>query len=234
MTMTQTDVLDRVRKLLAKAESTTFESEAEAFFAKASALMTEHALDEALLRDGKPVNETPVHVTLKVPAPYTTPKVTILSAVAKASRCQVVWSNRTSTAHLFGFATDVEYVQALWTSLLSFASQGAMRQEGDPYRYRNNVRAVRAAFLTGFAARIGQRLQEANREAEQSKGMSMALVLADRSALVRDAMKDAFPKTVQRRSTVGNRSGYYAGQAHANRYSFAKGVSGGRSQALGR
>ena len=39
----------KVRALLAKAESTTFEAEAEALFAKAHQLMVRNAIDEAVL-----------------------------------------------------------------------------------------------------------------------------------------------------------------------------------------
>ena len=44
-------VLARIRQLLAKAESTTFEAEALAFTAKAQELMTRHAIDAALVHD---------------------------------------------------------------------------------------------------------------------------------------------------------------------------------------
>jgi hypothetical protein len=46
-------VLEKVRALLAKAESSEFDAEAEAFTAKAQELMARHSIDHALLAMGR-------------------------------------------------------------------------------------------------------------------------------------------------------------------------------------
>ena len=46
------DILDKIRRLTAKAEATPYEAEAMAFAAKAQALMTQHAIDAAMLDIG--------------------------------------------------------------------------------------------------------------------------------------------------------------------------------------
>ena len=63
-------VLERIRGLLAKAESTTFEAEATALTAKAQELMTRHAIDAALLqrRSGR-AGDRPIMVRVPVDAP---------------------------------------------------------------------------------------------------------------------------------------------------------------------
>jgi len=58
-TKTDDPILNRVRALLAQAESTNFEAEAETFTAKAQELMTRHAIDMAMVAAGDQRSERP-------------------------------------------------------------------------------------------------------------------------------------------------------------------------------
>ena len=155
-------VLARVRMLLAKAESTPFEAEAETFTAGAQALMARHSIDVAMLAaaGGPGGADTPKGRRIGIDRPYERPKVLLLSVVADANRCRTVWSESLGFVTVVGFASDLQAVETLFTSLL-LQSTRAMRSEGSRTHRtgQSRTRAFRQSFLTAFAHRIGQRLQ---------------------------------------------------------------------------
>src|SRR4051812_37605275 len=86
-------VLDRVRKLLAKAEHPgTPAEEAQAFSAKASALMAAYAIDQALVEASQPSAATPIVREIEVDAPYAMPRAVLLDRVGRAHRVRTVRS----------------------------------------------------------------------------------------------------------------------------------------------
>ena len=153
-------VLDRVRALLAKAESTTYPPEAEAYTAKAQQLVARHSLDEALLvaRSGDPT-VVPFARRLGVDHPYEAEKASMLDAVARANRCHAVWSPEFGFATVFGFEADLDAVDLLYTSLLVQAHR-AMAQTEPPggKAGRSRLKTFRQSFLVAYAVRIGERL----------------------------------------------------------------------------
>ena len=155
-------VLSRVRMLLAKAESTPFEAEAETFTAGAQALMARHSIDLAMLAaaGGAGAADKPKGRRIGIDRPYERPKVLLLSVVADANRCRTVWSESLGFVTVVGFPADVQAVETLFTSLL-LQSTRAMRSEGSRTHRtgQSRTRAFRQSFLTAFAHRIGQRLQ---------------------------------------------------------------------------
>src|SRR5690606_29427780 len=75
-------ILERVRMLLAKAESTTFAAEAETFTAGAQALMARHRIDAALLaaEQGSESTEGGPHGRrIGIDTPYDGPKASLLT-----------------------------------------------------------------------------------------------------------------------------------------------------------
>ena len=122
-------ILDKVRKLLAKAEDPACTpAEAEAFTAKAAELIAKYGVDAALLAESDPERDPVGDRVVDVPAPYATEKCTLLSEVATELRCRAVRRLRRGSAgkefsmHLFGHAADLERVEVLFTSLLVQAS----------------------------------------------------------------------------------------------------------------
>ncbi len=88
--------LHRVRSLLAKAESTTFEEEADALTAKAQQLMARHSITAALLASdggGAAGSGGPSARRVGIDDPYEAPKALLLSSVAGANRCRTAWSS---------------------------------------------------------------------------------------------------------------------------------------------
>jgi len=220
-------VLRRVRALLAKAESTTFEAEAETFTAGAQALMARHSIDAALLSvtDDRR-RATPEGRRIGIDNPYEAPKALLLTAVADANRCRTVWSRELGLSTLVGFATDLDSVETLFTSLLVQATHAMTREGSRADRHgRSRTRAFRQSFLSAFAARIGERLSEVSRsETDAAAGDSGRLggrelvpLLAARSAVVDEAVEAMFPELVMRSVALGrDLEGWHSGRRAAD------------------
>ncbi len=211
-------MLTRVRALLAKAESTEFDEEAEALTAKAQELIARHAIDEALLHAGDEVGEPSVRRIL-IDDPYADAKSSLLAEVARANRCRVVYSPDCGWVTAFGYEGDLDAVELLSASLLAQAT-GAMARHGSrrDAAGRSRTRSFRRAFLLGFAHRIGQRLADATdgQVAETADQDRLLPVLAARDDRLRAAQDAAFPQTVKQTTRVSNAGGWVAGQAAAD------------------
>ncbi|MGH9063357.1 MAG: DUF2786 domain-containing protein [Acidimicrobiales bacterium] len=210
-------LLERVRALLAKAESTSFPEEAEALTAKAQELMTRHAIDRAAVEGTR---QAPSAWRIPIDNPYASAKSILLHQVASANRCRSVWDDSLGSSTVFGYEVDLDTVELLYTSLLVQATT-AMTRAGSQVdrRGRSRTRSFRQSFLVGFATRIGVRLRDASSageaSAEQDHGPSLLPVLVERRGAVDDACSTAFPHLVSRAHTTTNGAGWIAGQAAA-------------------
>ena len=102
-------ILERVRRLLAQAESTPYEAEADTFTAAAQSLMARHSLDVAMLSVSADRPADPAGpVRLWVERPYEQEKIQLLHVVAEANRCRAVWTSD------FGFATVIGHPPGWW------------------------------------------------------------------------------------------------------------------------
>ncbi|MCA1782196.1 MAG: DUF2786 domain-containing protein [Intrasporangiaceae bacterium] len=211
-------MLQRVRALLAKAESTDFDEEAEALTAKAQQLIARHAIDEALLDRGDDVGEPSIR-RMPVDDPYASAKAYLLAEVARANRCRVVHTPDLGWVTAFGYEHDLAAVELLSTSLLAqaaaaMARQGVRRDAAG----RSRTRSFRRAFLLGFGHRIGERLRLA---AEQEVAVARAgndrlvPVLAAREDRLVAAQQRAFPAVRRRATSVSHPSGWSEGRAAA-------------------
>jgi hypothetical protein len=191
-------LLARIRQLLAKAESTTFEAEALAFTAKAQELMTRHAIDVATLDDSTRSHGAPIVRRVSLDAPYVDAKVMLLQTIAAASRCRAVQHVGESASSVVGFADDVAAVEMLFTSLLVQA-QTALTEVARraPAGANPRSRGYRSAFLRGFAHRIGERLRDVNdavfADVEAQRGSSFLPALRTRVDDVDDCFTASFP-----------------------------------------
>jgi hypothetical protein len=216
-------VLDRVRALLAQAESTQYEAEAETFTAKAQQLMTRHAIDMAMVSAGTTRSERPETIRIPIDDPYVDAKSMLLGAVATHSRCRSVWHRGYAMSSVIGFAADLDATQTLFTSLLVQAQlslQGASASAPSGTRARS--RGFRSAFLLAYAHRVGQRLHEINRavvaDAEAETGRSILPVLAARSARVDAAVNEMFGRLARRpRRRDVDAAGWASGVVAADR-----------------
>jgi hypothetical protein len=216
-------ILERVRALLAKAESSCFAEEADAFTAKAQALMARHSIEEAMV-SGRSAGaaDGPAGHEIDIPDPYAASKFQLLSQVAAANRCQAVYDPRARRATVVGFTSDRMATDALYTSLLVQGST-ELGREGSVIDARgvNRTRSFRNAFWAGFAFRVGQRLAESARGAEtdivRERGDGVLPVLARRSEDVDVAVHQLFPRLRRMRTSVTNAAGFEAGDAAGKR-----------------
>jgi hypothetical protein len=218
-----TALLDRVRKLLAKAEAEgVTPHEAEALTAKAAELMARYGIDRARLAATRPETDKPDSRIIDIANPWAQVRAHLLAGLAGAMRCQVILLNADGPGqrvHVFGFTSDLERTDILYTSLLLQMAHG-LTAAAPPAGVRS-VRAWRRSWLLGFAAAVVARVRSAEdraaarAEAETTGGPSTALVLADRSVVIRRQMEQAYPVTRQARITYtgsGYRAGFNEGQ----------------------
>lgn len=213
-------VLERVRALLAKAESTTFAEEAEAFTAKAQELMARHAVNQAMI-EGEEQSGGPQGRRIGVDDPYAQAKSLLLSVVASANRSRSVWSKDLGFSTVFGHESDLAAVDLLYTSLLVQAN-AAMAAAGRRVDRsgRSRTRSFRSSFLVAYANRIGQRLEEIATSAEavgtEEHGAALLPVLVSRRRAVDDAVETAFPGMDHYSLSASNGAGWAAGTAAAD------------------
>ncbi|WP_373320626.1 DUF2786 domain-containing protein [Rhizocola hellebori] len=216
-------MLDRVRALLAKAESTDFPEEAETYTAKAQQLMARYSIDHALLAAGSGGKDKPITRRIGIDNPYEAPKTLLLQVVAEANRCRAVWMKRFGLTTVVGFPADLDSTELLFTSLLVQATRAMTALNPRPDRYgRNNTRSFRQSFLTAYASRIGERLnsttEEVDREmAASAGGANLLPVLAARSEAVENVFAAQFPELTSFETPISNREGWASGRAAADR-----------------
>jgi hypothetical protein len=147
-----------------------------------------------LLAAGDPTTDRVGDRMVTVPAPYARDKADLLAGVAGTLRCRSVrWRADDGFAtHLFGFASDLERVEVLFTSLLVQAAYGMAAAVVPEWEH---PAAFRRSWLEGFRWAVVQRLRESERRAEQAAaGPSTALALADRSDRVAQRLAEAYPR----------------------------------------
>lgn len=216
-------LLKRIRGLLAKAEATDHPAEAETFTEKAQELMTRHAVDEAVLRglqhEDIPVASRRVHLQ----SPYANVKATLLNAVAVPNRCRTVLMNEYGIAVLVGTPTDVDQTEMLFTSLLIQATR-AMAETGHRRGASSDRSATfRRSFLFAYAARIGERLREADRSTTATYGTELVPLLQREADAVDAEFERQFPRVRQGGTTSVDPRGWEAGRAAADQARFVAG-----------
>ncbi|GAA2915715.1 DUF2786 domain-containing protein [Streptomyces thioluteus] len=212
--------LGRIRALLAKAESTDFPEEAEAFSAKAQELMARHSIDAALLPAGDATaGDGPASCRLGVEGPYEPAKALLLGAVAEANHCRAVWSSELGFSTVVGFDADLELVELMYTSLLVQADT-AMRRAADAHhrdRRSRRTRDFRESFLIAYASRIGDRLSTTARDVTARQAPSEVLpVLAARDLAVGETAERLFPTTTSHRLRGRDAEGWARGREAAD------------------
>jgi hypothetical protein len=225
----QSDLLDRVRKLLTKAEDEGCSpAEAEALTAKAAELMARYGIDRALLGALRPETDRPTDRVFALGNPWGDVKRHLLAGLATALRCQCVQTrHETGTRlHVFGYLSDLERADILFTSLLVQMARALARQPVPGYG--GEARAWRRSWMLGYSSAVVARVrasEEAAAAAAASSdgdageaagaGQSAALVLADRSLTVRRQVTAAYPRLRKARVTYsgsGYGDGYREGQ----------------------
>ncbi len=189
--------IETVRKLLAMAESTGNEHEADAFAAKAAALIAAHRIDPVRLADAGGDVLAVRNVAIGRGA-YVRARLALLDNVAGAHDCELVWRSGPAgaTAVLAGFTSDLEATVVLYHSL---HAQAASRMAAVRRSTPAATQRWRRAFLFGYAARIGDLLAETRRRVERDAAATAGRALPelpDRAGRVREFAAGAFGRVV--------------------------------------
>jgi Protein of unknown function (DUF2786) len=218
-------LLDRVRKLLAKAEAEGVTvAEAQALTGKAAELMAKYGIDRALLAAQRPETDQPGSRLVDIYNPWARVQAHLLCGLAAALRCQCILlpaGDGDQRVHMFGYASDLERTDVLYTSVLVQMWHGLIAADV-PVR-ASSVRAWRRSWLLGFAEAVTARVRAAEERAARSATSvpgggttTAALVLADRSLVIRRNVAAAYPVTRTARLTYSG-SGYGAGYREGER-----------------
>lgn len=174
----------RISALLRQAEGTDNQHEAEAFFAAAQKLASLAAIDLAVARTYQPENRaatTPIMRDIVIGPPGKRGLRTYVELFLVIARCNDVTCDiaRNSTrVFAYGLPSDIAYCQALYTALVmqmvrasnefitskAYTSEKVRRYSASERRWQiKPISAItaRLSFQRAFAARIGQRLQQA-------------------------------------------------------------------------
>lgn len=226
MARTEEDALRVVQGLLAKAERTDNDAEAETFFAKAQALMAKYAIDEAALRVSRGESAVDTSSIVFERWQYASNdynakgRQAILGAAARMAGCRIVllpgWAtmlggNKTSQWIEFcGRRGDVEYAKLLYTSIFGQAIRSGRREARDRgLSMKSGAYAFVTSYLIGYAQTIEYRMQQYTMPADPT---GQALV-AQIKTVVDEAYEARYRHSLKpgRSKGVSNYDGYFKG-----------------------
>jgi hypothetical protein len=187
---------------LAAADETKTEGFRENAMARAMALMAEHGVTEMMLGAlNEKRSEKIITRKIELGGSYTYEQMTLAGAVANALGCRYNYRHYRDTVFsvtIVGYETDVDRAELLFTSLLLQAINGVKDQRPAYWSTASETRQHRKSWLRGFAHRVGERIEVAERRARgeydrtHSGGPGTALVLVDRATLVQQFYDEQF------------------------------------------
>lgn len=228
--------LERVRKLLAKAEGTDNEHERETFMSAAASLMAKYGIEQAMLGQGQ-ARVTPGNRVVHVEeGSYMARHLDLIYHIAEAMGCKSIMlhprSARNETnrkaVHIFGYLSDIERAEVMYTSLL-LQMASTLRRLVVPAGH--NTRSYRNSWCHGYVAKVVDMVKAREQAAAQEAGSSTALVLVDRSSAVRLAFQEEYA-TVRKSYARTTGRGYSAGQAAGARANLGGTGLGGNRRSL--
>lgn len=221
--------MQTIRALLRQAEDpAATAAEAESFRAKAFELMAQHGIEMAVLEaetDEAYGSAThPEQRIFRIDPPWALNGVRLLHGLAIRLRCKAIRitggkKNKGEVVEVFGFESDINRLDVIFTSLLLQMHTGLASAQKEK-RHDEHGRAFNQSWMQGFinvvVSRVAQAEHAARKEAESESGTGTELVLAGREAKVQAAYEEAHPAThkVGVRSTG---SGYGSGAAAGRR-----------------
>lgn len=239
--MTENPQLAKIRALMTQAEDpAASKEEAEAFFAKATALMSKYGIERAMLAADDPNRDKIGHRSLLIEGTLVEERQLLAGLIAKAVNIEPILnkvrkpgSNRfTYLVELYGFESDIERVEMLFTSL-SLQASNFLRTVNPPIWDATPKATYRKRWFRGFGNEVVARLKDAEArakgEAEVKHGASVALVLASRAELARKAADNSGFKTADYKARSRMTDAFAAGQRAGRTADIgAKRLAGGR------
>ena len=256
--MSEDNRLKTVRALIAKAESLENEEEAILFMEKAQALMLKYAIDEATLNRAAPQRSKPIKREIEFNGTIHGwgARRELLLCIATYNRCMALFMRDVDgtlcACELYGFESDVNYVELLYTSLSVQMENAYLRSDhsektvsGSTIKFGQAVEMSpggrlnpaslknwRSEFFAGFVGRVSERLRPVSVQGEPS----VALVLKERTEEVKQFYTEENKNTqflpARREQTIHNELARMAGGHAANNADFGANVSSSGRKAL--
>lgn len=210
--MADEKIKERVRKMLALAENEgATEAERERALFLATELITRHQIDRSMLSNTGKNREEVTFQEWTYEGTYSGEKSTLLGWLAQALGMKSVhWSSRgvTYRSHIYGFPSDLEMLDMLYTSLLLQQTSGMHKAKVPPYLYGGEVATWRRDWLRSFSSVVHHRVKAAHAKAAStydtehtgSGKPGAAMVLAGRTDLVTAAYEQAYPKLAKKKA----------------------------------
>ena len=228
--------LTKISALLAMAERTTNQHEAEAFLFKAQQLATLASVDLAMARaatDRREARQRPMTKTIQIGqlrARANRHLIALFIGLAHANDCKVDIAHNSTYVIVYGMPSDIEVTEVLFNSLATqmvtlcgaWLRKGEWR--GDTYQTRaissrghrvttkkqHTALTARGAFYAGFTDSISERVLRAREEAVAHHQATEAGAVLSTAVVLRDKEKeirDYHRKESQARGTWGGYSG---------------------------
>jgi hypothetical protein len=198
MTTNSFDYADKIAKLLKMAEGAPNEEMAANYMAKASELQLQHMIADSDIRQAEkgPQDNLARHFVrgLDKNAGYIKAKRDIVYGLAVIFHCKVTIAKDRSSVALYGFQSDIDFIQTLSDSLQIQMMRHMETAAHTMPRYES-ARTWRTSFAHGFADRVVARLRASRASQEAEAGTNTpgtALVLRDRSQAVAAYFDDIF------------------------------------------
>ncbi|MBB5081290.1 DUF2786 domain-containing protein [Nonomuraea endophytica] len=222
MTDVPDKMLKRIQGLLAKAQATNFEAEADTYMAAALKLMAKYGVEMAHLADSGQVADEVTTFEVLIGTSYGVDRRALLVNIARAKRCRPVYRQMPNgyLVTIVGHASDLEQVKLLNASLQLQMGKGARTARDSSGK---SSTGFRKGWMLGFYTRVYERMMDAERAATSeprpadtasATGRSTELVLASREQAVQASFEKRYPKLGKApKRTLTNASGYSAGRA---------------------
>jgi hypothetical protein len=220
--------INKIMGLLAKAESTEHEAERDAYLAKAQELMIRHAVDESHLtpeeRETVTAEQFPMgRSKADQDLMFWLAALNDMKALTHSARGDRWSPGGVYAMSLIGTPTDIEYLKALYASLV-LQREAALAREYRPSWI--NPRSFNHSFRVGFGERVARRLQAAKRETVKATGTGTELVLVSKRAEVDEYVAATWSKIGKTKGAqASDARGYEAGDAAGRNAD----LSGGRN-----
>ena len=225
--------VDKVRKLLAKAEGASTEEEADAFLAKVTQLMAEWEIEDHELRgrgeaqSADEVEESKFNIGSYTPRADAVAMNAVALAMGLRGGFKPYSSGSPAYMRFIGRASNLERFTLMWTSL-EMQMIRAMKKAEPKGVSRGELRTFRQSFKIAFAQEAARKIQAIRDD------YGSALVLVDSEVEARANSKfGKARRTGMKSSYAGRTAGGTAGRAADVNSSARVGGSAGR-KALGR
>jgi len=212
-----------IQGLLDKATSTSFQEEADAFFAKAAELMGKYSIDEAALRSAGSLKDTKVvRWTVRTGQEYKTERQRMRGNILMGLGAKVILTGSDENGKILKmecFAT--ESVKEMAMNIMVQAEIHMMRTVYNTDSV-GHARSFRRSFIVEYGQALRKILEDSLKagedEALKNVSESTALVLVDDKKKVQQEYRQAFPNAGKARSLSTQSTGRSAARQAASSF----------------